>query len=146
MERPNRDGNVEPEGTWRWSVSATDDLGRASSFERVFTLNDTLGFAKAVLPALSVPRRNARAVAQVTLTRAATLTTRIETTGGALVRDLSKGVGAQPGTATVSWDGRTDRGVVVHSGTFVARVAAKNELGQRFAGREVRRSPDRRKE
>ncbi len=123
------EGTVETEGTWRWSMSATDDLGRASSFERVFTLNDTLGFAKAVLPSLSVPRRNARAVAQVTLTRAATLTTRIETTGGALVRDLSKGVGAQPGTATVSWDGRTDRGVVVHSGTFVARVAAKNELG-----------------
>ena len=57
------------------------------------------------------------------------MTSRIETTGGALVRDLSKGVGAQPGTVTVSWDGRTDRGVIVHSGTFVARVTAKNELG-----------------
>ena len=123
------EGTVETEGTWRWSLSATDDLGRASSFERVFTLNDTLGFAKAVPPSLSVPRRNARAVAQATLTRAATLTSRIETIGGALVRDLSKGVGAQPGTVTVSWDGRTDRGVVVHSGTFVARVTAKNELG-----------------
>ncbi len=123
------EGTVETEGTWRWSLSATDDLGRASSFERVFTLNDTLGFARAVPLSLSVPRRNARAVAQATLTRAATLTSRIETIGGALVRDLSKGVGAQPGTVTVSWDGRTDRGVVVHSGTFVARVTARNELG-----------------
>lgn len=123
------EGTVETEGTWRWSLSGTDDLGRVSSFERTFTLNNTLGYAKAIAPSLSVPRRNPRAIAQATLTRPATLTTRIETTGGALVRELSKGVGAQPGPATVAWDGRTDKGVVVHSGTFVARVTAKNELG-----------------
>ncbi len=122
------EGAVETEGNWRWSMSATDDLGRASVFERAFTLNNTLGFAKALPPALAVPRRNPRAVAQVTLTRAATLTTRIETTGGVLVRDLGKALD-QPGVATVSWDGRTGKGVTVHAGTYVARATAKNELG-----------------
>jgi hypothetical protein len=138
------EGLVEPEGTWRWALTATDDLGRASSFERTFTLNNTLGFAKGVAPALSVPRRNARPVAQVTLTRPAELTTRIETSGGALVRTLTTAAPVQAGVATISWDGRTDKGVVVHSGTLVARVSAKNELGTavltaRFGVRRTRR-------
>ena len=42
------EGALEPEGLWRWVVSATDDRGRTSSFERPFSLNTTLGFGKAV--------------------------------------------------------------------------------------------------
>jgi hypothetical protein len=123
------DGAPEPEGRWRWTLSATDDLGRASSFERAFALNLTLGFGKGLSPALSVPRRNPRGVATFAVTRAATATTRIETTAGTLVRKLAVGTGVQPGTATVTWDGKTDKGVSVHSGTYVARMTAKNELG-----------------
>jgi hypothetical protein len=123
------EGLPELEGAWRWIVSATDDRGQASSFERPFALNNTLGFGKGVAPALSVPRRQPRAVAQFTVTRAASVTTRIETTSRTVVRIAGPAVTLQPGTATATWDGRTDKGGVVHSGTYVARMSAKNELG-----------------
>jgi hypothetical protein len=120
---------LEPEGLWRWVVSATDDRGQASSFERPFFLNTTLGFGKAVPPALSVPRRRAKAVAQFTLARAATVTSRIETLAGTVVRKADPAVTLQAGTATVSWDGRSNKGASVHSGTYVARMTAKNSAG-----------------
>jgi hypothetical protein len=123
------EGLVDLEGRWRWAVSATDDLGRSSSFERPFAVNNTLGFSKGVAPALSVPRRRSRAVAQFTLARAASVTTRIETASGTVVRNAGTAVTLQPGAASATWDGRTDKGAVVHSGTYVARMSAKNELG-----------------
>src|SRR5262249_49739952 len=122
------EGGVEPEGRWRWVVSATDDLGRPSSFERAFTLNNTLGFAKEIAPPLSVPRRTARAVAEVMVTRPADLTTRLETRSGVIVRTIETAP-VQPGVASVRWDGRTDTGATVRTGTYVARMSAKNELG-----------------
>jgi hypothetical protein len=123
------EGAPELEGRWRWLVSATDDLGRASSFERTFTLNNTLGFAKGLRPSLSVPRRSTRAVAEAALTRAASLTTQIETSSGVLVRTIETALPVQPGAVTVRWDGRTEKGVAVRTGTYVARISAKNELG-----------------
>lgn len=123
------EGAVELEGAWRWAVSATDDLDRISAFERPFAVNNTLGFGKGVAPALSVPRRRPRTVAQFTLARAASVTTRIETASGTVVRTAGTAVTFQPGTASVTWDGRTDKGAVVHSGAYVARMTAKNELG-----------------
>jgi hypothetical protein len=123
------DGALEPEGLWRWVLSATDDRGQMSSFERPFSLNISLGFAKAVPPALSVPRRQARVVAQFELTRAASVTSRIETPSGTIVRTAAPAVTLQAGTATVSWDGRTSKGASVHSGTYVARMTAKNSAG-----------------
>jgi hypothetical protein len=123
------EGLPELEGAWRWAVSATDDLGRPSSFERPFAVNNTLGFGKGVAPSLSVPRRQPRAVAQFTLVRPAAVTTRIQTTSGTVVRTAGPVATLQPGTASATWDGRTDKGAVVHSGTYVARMTAKNELG-----------------
>lgn len=123
------DGLPEPEGTWRWTLSATDDLGRASSFERRFGLNLTLGFPKTVGPALPVPRKRPRAVAAFELTRPATVTIRIETAGGALVRTLVKRGEAAAGTLIVSWDGVTDRGGKAGSGRYAVRVTAANEEG-----------------
>ena len=123
------DGALEPEGPWRWVLSATDDRGQTSSFERPFSLNISLGFAKAVPPALSVPRRQARVVAQFELARAASVTSRIETPSGTIVRKAAPAVTLQAGTATVSWDGRTSKGASVHSGTYVARMTAKNSAG-----------------
>jgi hypothetical protein len=123
------EGLPELEGAWRWAVSATDDLGRVSAFERPFAVNNTLGFGKGIAPSLSVPRRQPRAVAQFQVARAASVTSRIETTAGTVVRIAGAAVTLQPGTAGVTWDGRTDKGAVVHSGTYVARMTAKNELG-----------------
>ena len=123
------EGAVELEGTWRWVVSATDDRGQASTFERPFALNTTLGFGKAVAPALSVPRRRPRAVALFSLTRAASVTSRIETLAGTVVRKADPALTVEPGTATVVWDGRTSKGATVHSGTYVARMTARNAAG-----------------
>ena len=123
------DGALELEGPWRWVVSATDDRGQASSVERPFSLNTTLGFGRAVAPALSVPRRRARAVAQFELARPASVTTRIETLSGAVIRKADPAVTLQAGPASVTWDGKTSKGATVHSGTYVARMTAKNAAG-----------------
>lgn len=120
---------VEPEGAWRWVVAATDDLGRASSFERPFSLNNTLGFGKGAASALSVPRRQPKAVAQFVLSRPAAVTSRIETPSGAVVRAAGPAVTLQAGLADVTWDGKTDTGGTVHAGTYVARMTARNEVG-----------------
>jgi hypothetical protein len=122
------DGTPEAEGRWRWVVSATDDAGQVSSAERSFQLNRTLGFAAPVTPTLAVPRAAPRAVATFKLTRAATVTSRIETTSGALLRTLPRQRPAV-GDLEVAWDGKTDGGAVVYSGRYVAEVTATNEVG-----------------
>jgi flagellar hook assembly protein FlgD len=125
----NVEGALELEGLWRWVVSATDDRGQTSSVERPFSLNTTLGFGKTLPPALSVPRRRARAVAEFTLARGASVTSRIETMSGTVVRKADPPVTLQAGPASVMWDGRTNKGATVHSGTYVARMTAKNVAG-----------------
>ncbi len=122
------DGTPEAEGTWRWTVSATDDAGVQSSAERTFQLNDTLGFATPVGPVLAVPRAQPRAVATFKLTRAATVAPRIETTSGGLLRTLPRQQAAA-GDLEVSWDGVTDSGALVYPGRYTAAVTATNELG-----------------
>ena len=122
------DGTPELEGRWRWTVTATDDTGAASTAERTFQLNRTLGFATPVVPALAVPRPQPRAVATFKLARAATVTPRIETASGVLIRMLPK-IAPLPGDLQIAWDGRTDAGAVVYSGSYVAEATATNELG-----------------
>jgi hypothetical protein len=122
------DGTPEAEGRWRWVVSATDDLGQVSSAERPFQLNHTLGFGAPVVPALAVPRSAPRAVATFRLTRAATVTSRIETVSGVLLRTLPRQQAAA-GELEVGWDGKTDAGAVVYSGRYVAEATATTGLG-----------------
>ena len=122
------DGTPEAEGRWRWVVSATDDLGQVSSAERPFQLNRTLGFAAPVVPALAVPRTAPRAVATFRLTRAATVTSRIETVSGVLLRTLPR-QRAAAGELEVAWDGKTDGGAVVYSGRYLAEVTATTGIG-----------------
>jgi hypothetical protein len=136
------DGTPEPEGRWRWTVTATDDAGRASSGEQQFSVNRTLGFPAPVTPALAVPRANPRAVASFKLTRPATVTPRIVTLSGVVLRTLPR-LRAVPGDLQVAWDGRTDAGGVVYSGRYVAEATATNELGSVTLGApfQVRRVP-----
>jgi hypothetical protein len=122
------DGAPEMEGRWRWIVDATDDTGVASSGTRDFVLNRTLGFPTPVGPTLTVPRPKPRVVAVFKVARTATITPRIETTSGVLLRTLPKTRGG-PGDVQVSWDGVTDGGAAVYSGRYVAEVTATNELG-----------------
>ena len=136
------DGAPETEGRWRWTVSATDDLGQASSAEQDFQLNRTLGFPTPVPPTLAVPRPAPRAVATFKLTRVATVTSRIETTSGVLLRTLPR-QRATAGDLQVVWDGKTDGGGLVYSGRYVAEMTATNALGSVTLGAtfSVRRVP-----
>src|SRR5439155_5558334 len=122
------DGSSETEGIWRWIVTAVDDLGRSSSIERRFYVNDTLGFPKPAGVVLTVPRKTASPVASFTLAHTATVSTQIETTSGVVVANLDHRQ-QDPGVVEVSWDGATDTGAVVYSGRFLARVSASNQFG-----------------
>jgi len=109
----NWDGAGKPEGAWTFKVVADDDLGRHSTADRQFSLNNTLGF-------LSAQTSGRRLLAGFKLARTARITPRIETPSGALVRTLPSR-SLPPGDATISWRGRPGR--------YVFSVTATNDAG-----------------
>jgi hypothetical protein len=130
----------EPLGRWRWVVSATDSGGQASSVERAFWLNDTLGFMKVAPRAVKLRRRTRTAVvARFQLAFPARVTPSIWTTRGVLVRRLpAKNLAA--GSRTIAWNGRFKNGRLVYRGNYVFKVFAQNaygpvDLNQRFVVR-----------
>ncbi len=121
------DGTIDTEGRWHWLVTAVDDLGRQSSADQPFWLNNTLGNLR--VPRIVRVRAGRRlTLGTFKLTRSATVTTRLESTNGVVVRKLgSAKIGA--GTASVRWDGRDRRGNLVYGGRYVLRVSAQNQFG-----------------
>jgi exopolysaccharide biosynthesis protein len=112
-------GAPAPEGKYHWSVSATDDLGRSSTADRPFTLDDTLGFVRV--------GRNAGTIS-FRLARDATVRVTVETRAGDILRTVARG--ARPaGTVTVRWNGRDGRRKRVRSGSYVVHVAATTAIG-----------------
>jgi flagellar hook assembly protein FlgD len=121
------DGTVDTEGRWHWLVTAVDDLGRQSSADQPFWLNDTLGGLQ-VPQTVLVHAGRRPVVATFTLTHPAKVTTSVESTNGVVVRKLGTAtVGAV--TASVRWDGRDRRGNLVYGGRYVLRVHAQNQYG-----------------
>jgi len=112
-------GAPAPEGKYHWSVSATDDLGRASTADRTFTLDETLGFLQV--------GRNARTIS-FQLARDATIRVTIETRSGDILRTVARGP-RTAGAVTVRWDGRDGRRKRVPSGSYVVHVAATSPIG-----------------
>jgi hypothetical protein len=112
-------GAPAPEGTYHWNVSATDDLGRASTHDRRFTLDRTLGFLR-VTP-------GARRVA-FTLTRDATVRVTIENRSGGILRTVARGL-RPAGPVTARWNGRDGRGKRIRRGTYVVRVSVTSPIG-----------------
>jgi hypothetical protein len=112
-------GAAAPEGRYRWSVTATDDLGQTSTADRPFAVDDTLGF-------LTVGR-NARTVA-FTLARDASTRVTVEDRFGDIQRTVSSGR-RLAGRVTVGWNGRDGRRKLVRAGSYVVHVAATSELG-----------------
>jgi hypothetical protein len=112
-------GAVAPEGTYKWSVSATDDLGRTSTAERTFTLDDTLGF----------PRigRNARTVG-FTLVRDAVIRVTVEDRYGDILRTVAAGRRAA-GAVAIRWNGRDGRRKLLRAGSYVVHLAATSAIG-----------------
>jgi flagellar hook assembly protein FlgD len=113
MYRFTWDGKDQPEGAWTFRVVADDDLGRNSTADRQFSLNNTLGFVTA-------RSSGKRVVAGFKLSRPARVAVRIETPGGALVRALPPR-SFPAGDGSVSWTGRRGR--------YVVSVTATNAIG-----------------
>ena len=112
-------GAPAAEGAYHWNVSATDDLGRASTHDRRFTLDRTLGFLRVAA--------GARQVA-FTLTRDATVRVTIETRSGGILRTVARGL-RPPGAVTARWNGRDGRGKRVRRGAYVVHVSVTSPIG-----------------
>ena len=112
----------DQEGTWRWDVSATDDLGRTSTVERTFRYDTTLR-------GLVVPHTaRGRLAVRFTLSRAAKVQLSIQTPGGVLLRALTP-VSLQPGAQSIVWDGRLPLGSRAYAGAYVAHVLVTSAVG-----------------
>jgi flagellar hook assembly protein FlgD len=95
--------------------------------DQPFFVNNTLGNLR--VPRTVLVRAGRRpTIGTFKLTRPATVTTRVESTNGVVVRKLGTGR-IRSGTASVRWDGRDGRGNLVYGGRYVLRVRAQNQFG-----------------
>jgi len=134
-----RNGNgTEPEGQWRWEITAVDAEGRRSRADRSFQLNNTLGFLSAQ-PARVVVRkkRGGRLLIGFTLTRPARISVTIRSKTGQLLR-VVRNASAPAGKVVVIWDGRYPNKKPVYAGTYVANVVATNSVGRAELARSFR--------
>ncbi len=135
-------GAPEPEGRWRWVINAVDDQGQQSRVERVFYLNNTLGYLRVRPTRVVVRRRGGKLRVGFRLAHRAAVTLTIETASGARVRTIRQR--RRAGQTSIQWNGRYANGVRAFSGTYVARVQTSNsfglsELERRFLVRRARR-------
>jgi len=118
-----------PEGSWKFSVTATDDLAQTSTAERRFALNNTLA-ALAVQPkALKLRKKGTRLLASFTLAHPAKVTATFETASGSVVRVLSRS-SAGAGAQRLQWNGRSSSGRIAYAGSYRLHVSATNKLGR----------------
>ena len=109
------DGAASVEGSWRFSVTATDDLGRTTTADRQFALNNTLG-------SLQVTPKSGGATATFQLAHAASVTVTVEKGNGIVLATLlSKKL--EVGPQSVTWTGRSGSG-------YRVRVVAANAIGK----------------
>ncbi len=121
-------GAPDSEGTYHWKIVATDDLGRPSSMERLFTLDRTL----AALRASAVLRTDAgtiQPVASYDLTRQSHISVSFVSPAGAIAAALSLQT-LRPGRQVVAWNGRDRNGNPVAPGRYTIRVTAENAIGR----------------
>ena len=121
-------GSPDLEGTYRWKAAATDDLGRQSSMERLFTLDRTL----AALRASAVLRTDPgtiQPVASYDLTRQSHISVSFLSPAGVVAATLSLQT-LRPGRQVVSWNGRDRNGNPVAPGGYTVRVTAENAIGR----------------
>src|SRR5262249_20312823 len=114
--------SFDAEGTWRWEVSATDDLGRTSTIERTFRYDRTLESVVAPKGA------SGTAALAITLARPAKVAVRMKTTGGRVVATLPARQ-LPTGTPSVQWDGLRSTNTRAPTGGYVAQAFATSEVG-----------------
>ncbi|HVD25483.1 MAG TPA: phosphodiester glycosidase family protein [Gaiellaceae bacterium] len=131
-------GTPEPEGRWRFQVSAVDNQGQQSTADRSFTLNNTLGFLTVnPLRATVRRKRGGRITLGFQLTRPARVSISITSKTGQLLR-VVRNAQAPAGKVLAIWDGRYPNKRVVFSGTYVVRVTATNAVGKAELARSLR--------
>jgi flagellar hook assembly protein FlgD len=132
------DSGPEPEGRWRFAVTAVDDQAVSSTADRAFTLNNTLGFLSVSPTRAFVTRaRGARIAIRFRLARAARVNVAITSKTGQVLR-VVRNAGAPAGDVIVVWNARYRNGKVVFSGNYVARVTATSSAGQVELNRSFR--------
>ena len=136
--RSNRVGAAEPEGRYRWSITAVDADGRRSTAERSFSLNNTLGFLSVQPSPMTVRRkRGGRLMIGFTLTRPAGVSVTITSKTGQLLR-VVRNFNARAGKSALVWNGKYPNGKPVFAGTYVAKVVATNSVGRAELARSFR--------
>ena len=110
------------EGTWHFTVTATDTQGNVSTIDRTFRYDTTL-------QGLAVPKSAAgRLTARFTLTRPAVVKVQIETAGGIVVDTLPQASLAAGPQSTV-WDGSLSTGTRAYAGSFVVHLFVTSDSG-----------------
>ncbi len=136
--RSSRSRAAEPEGRYRWSITAVDAEGRRSTADRSFSLNNTLGFISVQPTRMTVGRkRGGRLAIGFALTRPARVSVTITSKTGQLLR-VVRNFNARAGRTVVMWNGKYPNGKPVFSGTYVARVVATNSVGRVELARSFR--------
>ena len=123
------DGKDAVEGNWRFVVTGTDDLGRVTSADRTFALNDTIG-SLALTPSVAQLRPGASGVVAATfdLAHPASVTVTVEKRSGIVIATLlSKQLDAGP--QNVLWNGRLWTGSLAFTGAYQVHVVATNSIG-----------------
>ena len=114
-------GNLAPEGTWTFSVTATDDRTVTTTAERTFSLDATLGF-------LTVGRDgHGNPAADFVLSRQADVVVTVERPNGIAVASFQRSALAT-GEHRVSWRGRIGA-VRAPAGRYLMRVDATSTIG-----------------
>jgi len=121
-------GTLEPEGTWHFTVTATDDQGRTSTADRTFLLDNTLGFLTVAPASVKLKRARTNLTASFTLARPAKTTVSIETARGVVVKTILNGA-VPAGPYSLSWAGKDGAGRLAFGGAYRVHVSASNELG-----------------
>jgi hypothetical protein len=119
----------EPDGRWRLTVTAVDDLGRSSRADRLFAVNRTLGSLRVAPTVARVRRTGAAVTARFQLTRPARVTATVETASGVVVAVAATKT-LRAGAQAIAWNGMTARRTPATSGRYFLRVAAANGVGR----------------
>jgi flagellar hook assembly protein FlgD len=131
-------GASEPEGRWRFAVTAVDSTGKSSLAERSFFLNNTLGFITVrPLRAVVHRKRGGRILIGFQLTRPARVSITITSKTGQLLRVVRNAL-APAGRVVATWNGKYPNGKTVFSGTYVAKVTALNGSARAELARSFR--------
>jgi len=122
-------GAAAPEGNWKLTVSAVDDRGVASSADRQFSLDNTLGALQAS-PAVAQLRPKARGSVAATfdLAHPARVTVTVEKRSGVVIATVLDDQ-LSPGPQKVLWNGRTWTGSLAFTGAYQLHVVAANSTG-----------------